>query len=169
MSPLFPSLGDSAHLWIWVADRPLSESQQESVHAAIGGFLSEWTSHGRRVQGNASIFHDQVLVLAAEIPEAEISGCGIDKSVHLLEGAAQSQNFQWSSPLDVPLLDEEASGVSIVPRGIVRQRAARGEISADVRMVDRTLGSLGELRSGGLVRPARLTWAARYFRTGAAG
>ena len=163
MHTLFPSLQASARVWIWVADRKLTASEQAAVDSAVNGFLAGWTSHQRQVRGATSILRDQVLVLAAEIPDGEISGCGIDKSVHLLERVAAAQGFLWTSALDVPVLDGPNEEIVVVSRASLRSGIRYGGVSPDTLIIDRTIVTLGELRSAGVVRRAEDTWAGRYF------
>ena len=165
MNTYFPALDDSARLWIWVAQRPLSESEQVAVTDAVDQFLGGWTSHKRKIRGASAVLLDQVLILAGEIEEGEISGCGIDKSAHLLEEVASRQGFTWSSALDVPIVDDARGRVVMLDRTELKRRIGNGEVSDGTLIIDRTLTSLGDLRSHGLKRPAQDSWAARYFRS----
>ena len=165
MNKYFPALADNARLWIWVAERPLSESEQVAVTDAVEQFLGGWTSHNRKIQGASAVLLDQVLILAGEIEEGEISGCGIDKSAHLMEEVASRHGFTWTSALDVPIVDDARGEIVMLDRAELKHGIRNGDLSADISIIDRTVTSLGDLRSYGLTRPARDSWAARYFRS----
>ena len=163
MASLFQELSDSARVWIWISERPMTATQQDRVRRALGEFLETWTTHGRQIRGAAAVLREQVVVLAGEVDEGEISGCGIDRSVHLLEHVGQELGFSWSSPLDVPFIQEHDGPIELLPRTHFAELARNGGLRSDVAIIDRTLEVLAELRDSGLHRPARDTWAARYF------
>lgn len=165
MNKYFPALDDNAMLWTWVAERPLSESEQVAVTDAVEQFLGGWTSHDRKIRGASAVLLNQVLILAGEIEEGEISGCGIDKSAHLMEEVASRHGFTWSSALDVPIVDDARGHIVMLDRAELKRRIRTGDVSDGTMIIDRTVTSLGDLRSHGLKRPARDSWAARYFRS----
>ncbi|MDX1741556.1 MAG: hypothetical protein R3178_09695, partial [Rhodothermales bacterium] len=132
-------------------------------------FLSSWTTHGRTIRGDATVLFDQVLVLAGEVSEGDISGCGIDKSVHLLEGAGRQHGFAWSSGLTVPVLDSASGPLRLLTRADFRLEASEGRVTPDHLLMDRSITRLGDARSGMLYRPVRDTWAARYVSVSETG
>lgn len=160
---LFRALPDTARVWVYIADRPLREAEQAEVQHRLDAFFDAWTSHGRGVQGAATILADRLLVLAAHIPSGDISGCGIDKSVHTVEDAAQALGFAWQSPLLVTYRAADGT-LQSEPRGAFRKRVRSGEVTAATPVLDLTLTTLGEVRAGHLERPAGDAWHARAFR-----
>jgi hypothetical protein len=162
MTQLFPDLDDDARLWVWIAERPLTGEDASAVRGAIEAFLSSWTTHGRSIRGDAAILYDQVLVLAGEVSEGEISGCGIDKSARLLESAGREHGFEWSSGLSVPVLATVSGPVRMLTRAELRREASGGRITPEQLLIDRAITRLGDARRGMLCRPVRDTWAARY-------
>ncbi len=166
MKQLLPSLNDDARLWIWVAQRPLATDEQAAITGAVAEFLSTWETHGRPIRGEAVILLDQVVVLGGEVEEGDISGCGIDKSAHLLERAGRAHGFEWCSGVDVPTLVATGGPVRITARNELRHAISQGRISEDDLIVDRSLSRLGDARSAGLCRCVKDTWAARYVSAG---
>ena len=159
---VFPSLDGGARVWTWIANRRMSEHEKNAVEEALADFRRSWTSHGREVKAESAVYAHQILVLAADIPDGEISGCGIDKSVHALESAARKWGFDWTSALDVPLLDTDGELV-VTSRSAVRHSIADGSIGPEAMVIDRAVTRLAEVRSGALVRPIRDTWLSRYL------
>ena len=162
-SDLFPSLPDKARCWIYVAERPFTEDEQASLLEALQAFFAGWASHGRPVQGTATTLEDRFLVVAGVIPGGEISGCGIDASVHAVEEAAGRLGVAWSSPLLVLYRDAEGA-IHSLPRSAFRKRVADGTVTAETRVFDVSLTTLGQLRNGTFEKPAGASWHARVFR-----
>ena len=97
------------------------------------------------------------------LPQAEISGCGIDASVHATEEAAGRLGVAWSSPLLVLYRDTDGA-VRNLPRSAFRKLVADGTVTAETPVFDVSLTTLGQLRSGAFEKPAGASWHARVFR-----
>ena len=166
MSPyntLFPTLPDDARCWIYTADHALSEAEQETLLDKLQSFFAGWTSHQRPVQGEALLVEGRFVILAAALAEGDISGCGIDKSVHLIEAVAQEMGFAWISPLQVFFRDADGS-VQHTSRPAFRRLVGEGTITAETTVFDVSLTTLGALRQGAFELPAGASWHARVFR-----
>lgn len=160
---LFPALPDDARCWIYAAEHPLSEAEQQALLDELNAFFDGWTSHGRPVQGAATILDGQFLVVAGTIPGGDISGCGIDASVHAVEAAAARQGVAWASPLRIFYRHADGT-VRHVTRGAFRRSVAAGEVTAETLVFDVSLTLLGAMRGGGFEQPAGQAWHARVFK-----
>lgn len=160
---LFTSFPDAARLWIYAADRPLAEPERQALLDSLDGFLASWTSHGRVVRGEAQIVDDRFLLVAATLVDGDISGCGIDASVHAIEAAAEAAGVRWLSPLLV-FYRSAAGGIEAVPRGVFRKAVRSGAVTAETPVFDVSLTTVGDLRGLGLERPAGAAWHAKAFR-----
>lgn len=160
---LLPTLPDEARCWIYTAERPLTGAEQDTLLDTLAAFFETWTSHSRPVQGDALIFQDRFLIVAATLAAGDISGCGIDKSVHAVEAAAQDLGFAWLSPLQIFFRDAEGA-VQHASRPAFRRLVGEGTVTADTPVFDVSLTTLGPLRSGAFELPAGRSWHARIFR-----
>ena len=160
---LFPSLPDPARCWIYVAPRRLTEAEQATLLETLQTFFAGWASHGRPVQGAAAFLDDHFLAVAGAIAGGEISGCGIDASVHATEEAAGRLGVAWSSPLLVLYRDADGA-VRSLPRSAFRKLVDDGTVTAETPVFDVSLTTLGQLRSGAFEKPAGASWHARVFR-----
>ncbi len=153
---------DDARLWIYPADRPLSRDDEAALQGALGDFFEDWASHGRRVRGVAHIVEGRFLLVAATL-DGDISGCGIDASVHAVEAAGQAAGVGWLSPLTVFFRDGEGN-VAVAPRPVFRKRVRGGEVTAETMVYDPSITTVGELRAGAFVKTAGASWHGRVFR-----
>lgn len=163
-SDLFPPLPDAARCWIYVAERRLTEAEQATLLDAMAAFFDGWESHGRPVQGAAACLHNRFLVVAGHLlAEGALSGCGIDASVHAVDEAAQRLGLAWASPLLVFYRDDDGAVVSL-PRSAFKKFVADGTVTAETRVFDVSLMTLGQVRAGAFEKPAGASWHARVFR-----
>ncbi len=162
-SDFFPSLPAHARLWVYGVDPVLTPETEAQVDAQLTRFLAAWQSHGRKVYGEFTIVDHRFIVIAADIPEAEISGCGIDASVHALEQTGNTLGFTLLSGLNVFYRDNSGN-IHGVPRAAFRKLVRSGEVSGDTIVFDTSLVKLDQLREGQFELPAQNAWHATVFR-----
>ena len=157
------SLPDSARIWIYAADRTLDESEGKRLVEFLESFCAEWRYHGRKVNSAAAVLNGRFAVLAGVTAEGDISGCGIDSSVHALERAAAELSLQWLPGLYVHFRESNGS-IRSVTRPNFRALAASGDVGPATPVFDLSVDSLGALRAGMFEQPAGSTWHGRVFR-----
>ncbi|GAB5518743.1 MAG: hypothetical protein RhofKO_09940 [Rhodothermales bacterium] len=161
---LFPNLPDDARFWCYVADRPLFAEEQSQLLGHLDTFFASWQSHGRPVTGAAQIVGGRLLLVAATL-EGEISGCGIDASVHAVTDIGAALGVTWKTGLFVVYRDAEGH-VCVAPRRAFKQAVQAGDVSPETPVLDLTLLHLGDVRAGRFEQPAAESWVSRIVRFG---
>ncbi len=159
---LFSDLPADARVWVFTADRTLGDADEERLLGAVGQFAAQWTSHGRPVPGEAALLHGRFLVVAAHLPGG-VSGCGIDSMTRAVEEAGRAAGGGWLGGLHVAWRDADGA-VQARPRADFRRQVRAGAVTAATPVFVTTVETLGDLRDGGLERPAGSSWHARAFR-----
>lgn len=159
----FSAFDDTARLWVYVADRTLTDAEAAQLNDQLDRFFGQWQSHGRPVQGAAQLLDNRLLVLTAQLAKGDISGCGIDASVHALDAIGGHLGIQWMSGLFVAYRDADGT-LSIVRRPVFRRLLREGTVHAETPVMNTALMHLHELRTGGLEQPAWAAWTGRVFR-----
>lgn len=162
-SDLFPEFPDDARIWVYVADRPLAPDDCASLLDGLDPFLASWTSHRKSVRGAAAVLDDRFLVLAATAVDGNLSGCGIDKSVHRIEEIGAGVAIGWHGSLDVAWRDPSGA-VRVDTRSAFRDAAQSGDVDDETPVFDFSVSTLDELRSGLFEKPAGSSWHARYLQ-----
>ena len=167
---MLASLPDDARLWLFAADRALTADEQTVLLDQMQAFIAGWTSHGRPVPAEATLLHERLLAIGAQLAQGEVnagvSGCGIDSLQHALDAAAAQVGFAWLSGLDV-LFRNDRGMIQALPRPAFRVLAKDGRVTAETRVFDLTLDTVGALRATGVERTAGDSWHARVFRIAA--
>jgi len=159
---LFPSFPDAARLWAYATADTLSEADEAAIQDDLGAFISDWSSHGRPVRGAVHIQDQRFILIAATLKGGDISGCGIDASVHAVEDIASARGIQWVPALHVIYRDADGT-VQSVARSTFRALADEGTVTADTPVFDPSITSVGAIRSGQFEQPAGDAWHARAF------
>ncbi len=154
-------LPDEARLWIYGADRDLSDEEVAAVRDSLSDFLQEWSSHGRDVYGQAEVIDNRFLLIGAHIPSGDISGCGIDKSTRVVEELAGRLGFDWLSPINIFFRDGDR--VRSATRSEFRTLAREGSVDASTPVYDLTIPDVAALRTGRFLQPVSRSWHGRAF------
>ena len=156
----FSVLPDSARIWIYQADRPLTAAEVAAVQPALRHFADEWTSHGRSLQASAEILHQQFLVIGLDEAVADASGCSIDASVRFVRGVEDA--------LGVSLLEKSRMAflvngqVQLLDRRELKGAVAEGRLQSNTPYFDATVARKAELQAS-FPAAANQTWLSRYF------
>lgn len=156
------SLPDETSVWVYASDRSLEPEEVQRLDRFMTRFLDQWESHGRTVTGGYEIREERFLLVAGRIPEAGISGCGIDASVRVLDRIGEELGFEWLPSLHVFFRADDGT-VRAVPRPEFEELAQAGEVHAETPVFDVAVDDLGTLRKRGLERPAGESWHASVF------
>ncbi len=159
----FSALPDTARLWVYVAAESFSPEVRSALSERVDRFLDGWRSHQRPVQGEAAIREDRFLLLAATLDGGDVSGCGIDASVHAIDEAAQALGISWAAPLNVVYRNVEGT-VEVVSRSAFRRLVAEGAVTGTTPVFDPSITGLQELRAGAFEQPASASWHGRVFQ-----
>ena len=109
----FETLPDSARVWVFGSDRPLSEEATEKLMKAVEGYLDQWKAHGEPLTAAYEWRFGRLLVIGVDQRSAGASGCSIDGLFRVLQG-----------------LEPELGGARLVGGGRVFYRDSNGEVQS---------------------------------------
>lgn len=157
----FDSLPDDARVWVFAAERPLTEEEERALLAPVDAFLDGWNAHGSPLTCGRDWVHGRFLLVAVDERTAPPSGCSIDALVRTLK--------DLEAKLGVSLLDNHpvwyraGEEMRREDRSTFRDLAKAGEVGPDTVVFDNTVTRLGQIRAGEWERPARESWHGRAF------
>jgi hypothetical protein len=141
----FNQLPDHARVWVYAASKPLSHNEKAMIQADADQFTEEWTAHQMPLKASFNILDDIFLVFAVDIAHHDISGCGIDKSVHLVQ--------KWEQQLNIPLfnrlqLEFDLNGkIEVGNKARVAELLSNGTLSTQTMFYNKVVANVGELRN----------------------
>ena len=86
----------AARVWVYQANRELTNEETCELHAAAYKFTRQWHSHKEPVQGTASVFFNRFLIIAAAEQNQQLGGCSIDSTVHFVKELGAKYNIDFS-------------------------------------------------------------------------
>ena len=156
----FNQLPASARLWIYQANRPLTEAELAAVQPALQQFVDEWTSHGRVLQASAAVMHQQFLVIGLDEAVADASGCSIDASVRFVRSLEEQLGISLLEKSQLAFIID--GKVQLLDRRELRAAVAEGRLLPDTLYFDNTIARHEQLQTA-WPTPAAGSWLSRYF------
>ena len=162
----FERLPDDSRLWVFGAERGLSEPERTALLAEVDRFLDDWRAHGTPLTAARELRDDRFLLVAVDQASVPPSGCSIDALVNVLKGLEGRLHVGLVEHAAVHYRDR-AGALRRVDRAGFKRLVEAGEVDGDTPVIDTTLTRLAALRAGELERPARATWHGKAFLRGA--
>lgn len=152
-------LPSQSRVWIYGAERELTETETATIRAELQTFVADWVSHRRELNASADVLHNRFLVIAVDETKAEASGCSIDGSVHFLQDLGAQMGVDFFNRMIFSYRD--ASGtIQTIPRDEFKVRYKAGQLENDTIVFDPLVKELGELRQI-FERPLEDSWHSR--------
>ena len=98
---LFPNLPGSSRVWTYLCNRALSSKEVNEVQLELNLFTKSWKAHQKQLNASANIIYDQYVVFAVDESAAEITGCSIDASVHLMKTLQEKISADFFNRMNV--------------------------------------------------------------------
>lgn len=153
----FKNLPTDSRVWIYFADRQLTEQEIAWLDAESDKFTQQWLVHGHDMHAKAGVLYNHFWVLAANEAFHAASGCGIDKSVHFVQEAGKHLELDFFNRLIIPIVLEgeiKVERISTLKTGVYT--------SANLTY-DLTATRLSELQNNWL-KPIGETWLKKHMQ-----
>jgi hypothetical protein len=157
----FDALPANARLWIFAAERPLSEQERGYLLNTVDGFLDEWQAHRRPLVSARDFRHDRFLFVGVDESAAGASGCSIDALVRDIKRLESELGLALIDR--APVLYRDGGDILRVPREEFAELARTGRVTPETIVFDNTLTQLGDLQAGRWEVPAQEAWHGRAF------
>jgi hypothetical protein len=103
----FNNLPDNSRIWIYQANRKLSELEVSEIKDKTRDFLSQWTAHGSDLEAGFEIKYNRFVVLGLNQSNASASGCSIDASVRFIQSLEQAYQVDLLDKMNVTFYNGE--------------------------------------------------------------
>ncbi|MDH5367637.1 MAG: hypothetical protein OEW67_11650 [Cyclobacteriaceae bacterium] len=156
----FDKIEDKARIWIYQADKKLSQKEVDALEGEAKVFTEQWAAHGTGLMASAKVFHNQFLVLSVDESQHSASGCSIDSSVAFVRSMEEKFRVNFFDRTKVAfLLNDEIYLESIHN---LKHKIEKGDIESSTLTFNNLVATKGEMKEK-WVSPAQNTWLARYF------
>lgn len=156
----FSALPDTSRVWIYQANRSLTEDELSEVESGLKEFIKDWTAHGADLKAAFEIKYKRFIVIALDQSLNAASGCSIDASVHYIQSLEKKYNIDLLDKMNVSYKQGEyvAYKTLIDFKKMVKQKA----VSLKTVVFNNLVATKGEYEEFWEV-PAAESWHARFM------
>ena len=139
----FDQLPDDARLWIFTAERSLSDTEQAQLLTEVDRFIGQWGAHDVPLTAARELRYDRFLSVAVDQRKVGPSGCSIDALVRQTKALEQEIGIELVS--HAPVVFRQGSAIERVPRDQFAELAAAGKVGLETTVFDNTLTCVRKL------------------------
>ena len=147
-------------IWIYQANRKLTEQETEHLLKRMDQFTTQWTAHGKQLVAQALVRYDQFLIIRVNEGLVKATGCSIDKSTDLLKEVQKELNINLFDRLQIAYRDGD--DIKTVSRADFEKLADEGAVTKDT-IVFNNMASTGEELANKWEVPMKDSWHAQVF------
>ncbi len=156
----FNTLPNESRVWIYQANRELSENEIEVISKKAEEFIAVWTRHGEDLKASYEIKYNQFLVLAVDESFNDVSGCSIDSSVRFIKGIEQKFGIDLMNKLNITFKIGE--NINTVTLTMFQQFIKEEKINAETIVFNNMVQSKEDYETKWEV-PAHQSWHQRFI------
>lgn len=148
-------LRDESKIWIYQAERALSETEIRLITPLFRSFCENWTAHNNQLKASFEIIQNQFIVLAVDESLNTASGCSIDKSVAFLKSISEQLGISLFERMKMAYLKNET--LSTIHYNDIQKAFEDGLINEETPFYNNNVQSLGEYRNS-FLSPLKNHW-----------
>lgn len=159
----FDELPPEARLWIFAAERPLTDPERARVTREVDDFIDRWAAHDVPLTAARDVRYRQFIFVAVDERAAGASGCSVDALVRRMKDLQADLGVELVN--HAPVLYREGAGIERVSRERFADLAENGAVSPGTVVFDNTLTRVEQVRAGRWELPAGESWhGGAFFR-----
>lgn len=155
----FDQLADHSRIWLYQADRNLSESEVTQVKNVLSNFCEQWVAHQQPMHTSFDILHNRFIVLAADEEKCMASGCSIDSSVAVIRKLGNLLAVDFFKRTDIAFMKNDI--VDSLPLPIFKKQLANGTLSSSLEVFNTLAERKSQLTD--LLIPVEKSWLSRFI------
>jgi hypothetical protein len=149
------SYPDSARVWIYAADRELTNDQAELINKRIEAFCKQWTSHQMALKATGGLLHNFFIVFVVDDGFNKPGGCSIDASVKFIHSLSDEFQTDFFNRNIFYYLQGEA--IYSIHKDDMMQALNQGILTDDTLFFDTLVQTKNEFQHNWL-KPLKNSW-----------
>ncbi len=154
----FEKMPSNARLWVYQAERTLTNEEKMAFEDATMLFINQWTAHQSTLNASFVIKYNHFLIIAVDESAAQASGCSIDKLTHFLKNLESEFQISLLGRLQIAFCEENDKGnIMTFALKDVRNALENGKINAKTLYFNNSVDNLADFEKSWLL-PIEQTW-----------
>ncbi|GAB2570064.1 hypothetical protein [Spirosoma areae] len=158
----FDKLPDNARVWVYQANRSLTESEVKTIEKSLQPALSQWVAHGQPLLASAQVIDNRFVVVGVDEGYNLPSGCSIDASVRTIREIGNQATIDFfDRSAAIQLVD---GSVQTFALPAIKAAVTEGVITPDTTVLNTLVKTKSEFLAHWHIRAAD-SWLKRYFKS----
>ncbi len=157
----FNILPEESRVWIYQANRSLTEQEIEEIQSKLNVFVEHWTAHGSDLQSGFQIKYKRFIIIGLNQNLNAATGCSIDASVHFIQQLEKDYNVDLMDKMNVSY----KQGEYIAYKSLIdfKKMAKDKAVSKKTIVFNNLVANVGEFKENWEV-PASESWHSRFLK-----
>lgn len=156
----FKNLPDDSRIWVYQANRKMSDQEVAEITEKSEEFLTKWTAHGAALEAALEIKYNRFIVIGLNQANASASGCSIDASVHFIQSLQEKYDIDLLDKMNVTFYSGEY--IAYKPLEEFRKMAKDKSVSKNTVVFNNLVNTKAEYLENWEV-PAKESWHSRFL------
>ncbi|ADB41511.1 hypothetical protein [Spirosoma linguale] len=158
----FDKLPETARVWVYQANRTLTDGEVKTIEETLQPALNQWAAHGQPLLAAARVVGNRFVVVGVDEGYTLPSGCSIDSSMRTIQEIGRH--------LGVDFFDRSAAvqavdgSVQTIALPAIKEAVANGHLTPDTTVFNTLVKTKAEFLSDWRIRAAD-SWLKRYFKS----
>jgi chemotaxis regulatin CheY-phosphate phosphatase CheZ len=156
----FEDLPEHSKIWIYQANRKLSDEEVNAITEATKEFVENWTAHGTSLEASFVMKYNRFIILAVNQDFHPATGCSIDSSVQFIQNLEAKYEIDLLDKMNVTY----KTGEFIAFKTLIefKQLAKSKSVSENTIVFNNLVNTIEEWQDFWEV-PANESWHSRFF------
>ncbi|WP_339886689.1 ABC transporter ATPase [uncultured Flavobacterium sp.] len=156
----FEDLPGHSKIWIYQANRKLSDNEVTEITEATKEFVENWAAHGTSLEASFILKYNRFIILAINQDVHAASGCSIDSSVQFIQNLEAKYEIDLLDKMNVTY----KTGEFIAFKTLIefKQLAKSKSVSENTIVFNNLVNTIEEWQDFWEV-PANESWHSRFF------
>ena len=156
----FEDLPGHSRIWIYQANRKLSDNEVAEITEATKEFVENWAAHGTSLEASFLVKYNRFIILAVNQDVQAATGCSIDSSVQFIQNLEAKYEIDLLDKMNVTY----KTGEFIAFKTLIefKQLAKSKSVSENTIVFNNLVNTIEEWQDFWEV-PANESWHSRFF------
>ena len=156
----FKDLPPHSKVWIYQANRKLTDAEVDEISNATQLFIEQWAAHGTSLEASYLIKYNRFIILAVNQDIQKATGCSIDSSVQFIQSLESKYSIDLLDKMNVTYRVGEY--IAFKPLIDFKQLVKSKSVSENTIVFNNLVNTIEEWQDFWEV-PAKESWHSRFF------
>lgn len=156
----FNRMPDYARVWVYQANRNLTDLEVNTIQQILENQINTWAAHGADLTGSVQVLHNRFIIIAVDEMQNQASGCSIDASTRWLKELGLEMNLDFFDR-SVGFIYHEMLKTTEIAK--IKSLVTEGILTPDTLIFNNLISNIQEFKSNWNIKASE-SWMKRYFQ-----